>query len=126
VWLAIGPKGWSEPLIKESNFSIMGAVYLEECIKKRLIPYIRANYDDNYVFWSDRASSHYAKNVINHLDREKINYVAKEGNPANVPEARSIEDFWAILKAQVYANAWRTENIRHPFNGLLFGGVFYM
>jgi transposase len=43
VWLAIGPNGWSDPLIKESNFAINGTVYLEECIKKRLIPYIRSN-----------------------------------------------------------------------------------
>lgn len=34
VWMIIGPNGWSEPLIKESNFATNGSVYLEECIKK--------------------------------------------------------------------------------------------
>lgn len=33
VWIAIGLRGVSEPLIKESNFAINGHVYLEECIK---------------------------------------------------------------------------------------------
>ncbi|CAG0879817.1 unnamed protein product [Darwinula stevensoni] len=94
VWIAIGPNGMSEPLIKESKFAINGQVYLEDCIKSRLLPYIRTNYDDNYVFWPDKASSHYSKVVIEHLDREGVNYVAKEDNPANLPEARSIEDFW--------------------------------
>jgi transposase len=116
VWLAIGPNGWSELLIKESNFAINGAVYLEECIKKRLIPYIKANYDDNYVFWPDKASSHYAKVVVEHLEQEGINFVAKEDNPANLPEARSIEDFWAILKGRVYANSWKAENTRQLTN----------
>jgi hypothetical protein len=84
--------------------------------KKRLIPYIRANYDDDYVFWPDKASSHYAKIVVKHLDQEGVNYVAKENNPSNVPEARSIEDFWSILKARVYANSWRVENTRQLTN----------
>jgi hypothetical protein len=87
-----------------------------EMHKKRLIPYIRANYDDDYVFWPDKASSHYAKIVDKHLDQEGVNYVAKEDNPANVPEARSIEDFWSILKARVYANSWRAKNTRQLTN----------
>ena len=116
VWLAIGPNGWSEPLIKESNFAINGKVYLEECVKKRLIPYIRTHYDDNYVFWPDKASAHYAKAVVEHLEKEGIHFVSKEDNPANLPEARCIEDFWALLKSRVYANAWRAENTRQLKN----------
>ena len=27
-------------------------------------------------------------------------------NPANVPEARPIEDYWAILKREVYMDGW--------------------
>ena len=27
-------------------------------------------------------------------------------NPANVPEARAIEDFWALLKRDVYKDGW--------------------
>lgn len=116
VWIAIGPNGVSQPLIKDSNFAINGNVYLKDCVQNRLIPYIRAHYDDNYVFWPDKASSHYAKDVVNHLREEGIHFVAKEDNPANVPEARSIEDFWANLKGHVYANAWKAENTRQLTN----------
>ena len=41
-----------------------------------------------------RASSHYANEVVDYLRREKINFVGKYENHANVPEARPIEDFW--------------------------------
>jgi hypothetical protein len=93
MWIAIGPNGVSEPLIKDSNYAINTDTYLKECVQKRLIPYIQYNYDNNYVFWPDKASSHYANQVVNHLREEGVNFVEKEDNPANVPEARCIEDF---------------------------------
>jgi hypothetical protein len=68
------------------------------------------------VFWPDKASSHYANIVVNHLRDEGIDFVQKEDNPANVPEARSIEDFWSILKGYVYANAWKAESTRQLTN----------
>ena len=52
VWIAIGPKGLSRPLIRKSGFSINAQTYLDECIRKRLIPYIHSNYaEGSYVFW---------------------------------------------------------------------------
>ena len=106
----------SKPLIKESNFAINADVYLRECLQKWLIPYIRENYDDNYVFWPDKASSHYAKPVIRCLCEEGVNFVEKEDNPANVPKARSIKDFWSILKGRVYAKAWKAKNTHQLTN----------
>ncbi len=32
-------------------------------------------------------------------------------NPANVPEARPIEDYWAILKREVYMDGWTANNV---------------
>lgn len=112
VWVAISPRGISQALIRKSGFAINAQTYLNECIRRRLIPYIQANFQNGqYVFWPDQASSHYAKIVIDHLRQENINFVEKEDNPANVPEIRPIEDFWALLKSQVYANGWRAQNI---------------
>ena len=34
----------------------------------------------------------------------------KSQNPANVPEARPIEDFWSILKGEVYKGGWETDD----------------
>jgi hypothetical protein len=93
VWIAIGSNGASEPLIKNSNYAINADTYLKECVQKHLIPYVQRNYDNNYVFWQDKASSHYANKVVNHLCEEGVNLVEKEDNPANMPEARCIKDF---------------------------------
>lgn len=112
VWIAIGPAGLSQPLIRKSGYAINAQRYLDECIKRRLIPYIRQNYtDDQYVFWPDQASSHYAKIVLDHLRAENINFVNKSDNPANVPEIRVIENFWAYLKSLVYAKGWKAKNV---------------
>ena len=114
--MAIGPKVWSEPLIKESNFAINGRVYLEKCVQKRLIPYIRTHYDDNYVFWQDNVSAHYAKVVVEHLELEGTHFFTKEDNPANIPEARYVEYLWALLKSRDYVNAWGAKNTHQLTN----------
>ena len=33
-------------------------------------------------------------------------------NPANVPKARPIEDFWANLKAEVYSGGWKATTLK--------------
>lgn len=111
VWIAMGPKGLSHALIRKSGFAINAQRYLDECIKRRLIPYICEHYaQGEYIFWPDQASSHYAKTVLAHLRAENIEFVEKEDNPANVPEIRPIEDFWGILKSAVYKKGWKAEN----------------
>lgn len=111
VWIAIGPRGLSRPFIRKSGYAINAQRYLDECIQRRLIPYINTNYSNKpYVFWPDQASAHYAGIVTEHLAQEKINLVAKKDNPANVPEVRCIEDFWSYLKSLVYAKGWKAAN----------------
>lgn len=39
-----------------------------------------------------------------------INFVPKEDNPPNVPQARPIEDFLAFLSRKVYDNGWEAQN----------------
>jgi len=73
------------------------------------MPFIRKH--SNYIFWPDFASSHYANSVLNYLREQKIKFVEKTENPANVPEARPIEDFWADLKREVYKKNWSAKNV---------------
>ena len=102
VWIAISPKGLSKPYFRPSGMAINQEVYLNECIIKRLVPFIQEHHSDGkYVFWLDLASSHYAKTVINWLEEQKI---PKAMIPANVPEALPIEYFWQILKRDVREN----------------------
>ena len=102
----------SKILIRQSGLAINQKIYLEDCIKKRLIPFIKEHHQDSqFVFWPDLATSHYAKSVQAYLNEQNVRFVPKEDNPANIPEARPIEDFWSIIKGLVYKDAWQAENL---------------
>ena len=112
VWIAISEKGITTPYFVPSGLAVNQKIYLEHCIQKRLIPFIKKHHSDgNYMFWPDLASSHYAKSVIQFFDENKIKYVKRFDNPANLPEVRPIENFWSILKGLVYKNYWKAENL---------------
>jgi hypothetical protein len=112
VWQAMDEFGnVSEPFIKEG--SLTSPVYLEECIKKRLIPFIRQHHEQqNVLFWPDLATCHYANIVTSYLEEKGINIVTKESNPPNVPQARGIEMFWAACKRQYSSRPKEPKNLR--------------
>ena len=37
---------------------------------------------------------------------ENLNFVHRDINPPNVPQARLIENFWVILEQKVYEGGW--------------------
>ena len=61
VWIAISLNGHSDPFILEER-TMNTKIYQEECIRKRLLPFIQ-NFHPNIpvIFWPDLASIHYAK-----------------------------------------------------------------
>ena len=98
--------------MRPSGMAINQEVYLNECIKKRLVPFVQEHYrNGKYVFWPDLASSHFAKSVIEWLNNNNVKFVPKNLNIANVPEARPIEDFWAIMEKYVYKDGWTARNV---------------
>ena len=112
VWMAISPKGVSEALFQQSGLAINQHSYRDECLQKRLLKFVKAHHSEGqYVFWPDLASSHYAKTVVNWYNEQNINFVPKKINPANLPEVRPIEDFWAYLKRMVYADNYEAKNV---------------
>lgn len=74
-----------------------GAIYLNECLKKRLLPFIRSHTIFT-LFWRDLASAHYSKAVIEWYEKENVKYVPKEANPPNTPHLLPIETYWALVK----------------------------
>lgn len=111
VWLAISPKGVSRPYFRQSGLAIRADDYLE-IIQTRLEPFLKKLHSQgSYVFWPDLASAHYASKIQNYLKTKGIPLVLRSLNPANLPKARPIEDFWANLKAEVYKNDWKARNI---------------
>jgi len=77
------------------------------------LPFIKKYYSTTpYVVWPDLASSHYANSVQRWFANEKIPFVPRYLNPANVPKVRPIEDFWGVLKQNVYEKDWSAKNIK--------------
>lgn len=111
MWIAISSKGISVPYFQSSSsVSVNTDIYIANCLPKlkRFIEEKHAN--DKIIFWPDLASCHYANKTQNWLRKQKIDFVPKNDNPPNVPQARPIERFWAILSRGVYENGWEAQN----------------
>jgi len=112
LWIAISRKGISKPYFQRGGLGINQNVYQNECLRQRLFPFIReVHKDGKYIFWSDKASAHYANSTIDLMKREGIRYVNKLRNPTNVPQCRPIEDFFGYLSGKVYSNGWCAINL---------------
>jgi hypothetical protein len=113
VWVAASSKGLSDIFIVPSGTAINSERYIKDCLSERLITFIEDNHStEPYVFWPDLASSHYAKKTLDFLNDQNVKFVAKNENPANVPECRPIEGFWYLLKAEVYKDGWCAQNLK--------------
>ncbi|XP_065652827.1 uncharacterized protein LOC136080143 [Hydra vulgaris] len=108
MWIAISDRGMSEPLFRISEaVAINSSTYINECLEKRLFPFIHKYHGDlNYLFWPDLASSHYSKDSLNWID-QYVYYVDKESNSPNVSQARPIQSFWGQLAKKVYEGDWQ-------------------
>ena len=96
-------------------FCIVGYT-LKECLPKLLAFINKHHQGDKYLFWLDLASSHYAKKAMEWLDEHKVPFVHRAANPPNVPQARSIEDFWSILADKLYNGGWEASNSQQLIN----------
>lgn len=100
VWQCLDEDGnLSEPFI--STGTIDADTYKRECLTHRLLPFINLHHRKaDVLFWPDMATSHYAGAVTQWLDENGIDYVKRADNAPNVPQARPIERFWALCKAE--------------------------
>lgn len=102
IWQAICSCG-----MKTDTFVTKGTInadiYLKECLKKRVLPFIR-KHRAPIIFWPDLASAHYAKKVLDWYESEGVSFISKDFNPPNCPEIRPIELYWAIIKKKLLAN----------------------
>lgn len=112
VWQAMDELGnVSDAFI--STGTMTGQIYLEECLKKRLIPFILKYHEiEDIIFWPDLATCHYAGVVTSFLAAKNIDFVSKKENPPNVPEARGIEKFWAECKRRYHHRSEEPKNLR--------------
>lgn len=117
LYIVISDRGVSKPWFKPSGLAINQEVYQNQCLRKILVPFIKKHHsDNNYIFWPDKASSHYAKKTLDYLTAENIPFVPKIRNPTNLPQCRPIEDFFGNLSSLVYKNNWKAKNIQQLKN----------
>lgn len=114
AWITISPKGHSKPYFDTSRGAIGAKTYKNECIKKRLVPFIKRYHSDgHYAFWPDLASAHYARSSIDMLEEYKVKYVSKSENPPNVSQSRHFENLWEEWKRRVFAGGWTPNNLQN-------------
>ena len=112
VWMAISSRGRSSVYFVPSGLGVGKNVYIEECVKKRLVPFIKEYHPDgNYVFWPDLAPAHYANDTQAAFNELGIKFIPKILNPPAVPQLRPIETFWAIFKRKIYENGWSAKTV---------------
>lgn len=111
VWCAISTAGISRPYVgRVKGEAINSQRYIQNCLTK-LADFIHEYHaEDNIMFWPDLASCHYARESQNWLNAHNIPFVPRNDNPPNLPQARPIEDFWALLSRKVYDGGWQAAN----------------
>lgn len=111
VWIAMSPKGCSEPFFLPKNKTMNKELFIEECIVKRLVPFIKKYYPNGgFIYWMDLASIHYATATLQKLRSLDIPFVPREENPPAAPQIRPIEDFWSYHKRLVYEEGFTANN----------------
>ena len=50
----------------------------------------------------------------------EVRYGRISDNPPNLPECRPIEQFWALLKTQVYKSNWQAKNLEQLRNRIRY------
>lgn len=111
VWCAISTRGVSRPYVGRVRGEALDSQrYIDSCLTK-LINFIEEEHvGDDIMFWPDLASCHYARQTQNWLADHNVPFVPRIDNPPNLPQARPIEDFWALLSRKVYDGGWEAQN----------------
>ena len=117
LYIAVSNKGVSEPYFRKSGLAVNQHVYKNDCLRSIFLPFIKKHHqNDDCVFWPDKASSHYAKSVVQFLNADNIPFVPKSRNPTNLPQCRPIEDFFGQLAQMVYKENWKAKNVKQLQN----------
>jgi hypothetical protein len=113
LYTAISDRGISKPYFCKSGLNIRKEIYINQCLKKITLPFIREYHNNRpYVLWTDKAS-HYANLTKKYFKDENINFVPYDHNPINLPQCRPMENFFGYLSSIVCANNWKAKSIQN-------------
>ena len=100
--------GWGlvGPYFVKAGESITAALYSTEILPEMIsdLNKLMKKLGDGYEFelQQNGAGAHFAKVTTDFLDEEKVDYWPKGHHPGNSPDLSSIENFWSVLKVDVY------------------------
>ena len=97
IWQAICTCGQRSGTFITNESNMNATLYLEECLKKRLLPFIR-QHSTSTIFWPNLTVCRYNNSVLEWYETENINFVKKDQNPLNCPELRPVEIYLAQMK----------------------------
>ena len=107
MWIAILPRGVSKPMIIQSGTNVNGEVNREMCLRGGLTPFIdEKDPEGGYLFCSVPAVTHYARDTVQFLEEAGVTTLKRDDNPPNMPQLRPTEDFWGVMKQEVYRGGW--------------------
>jgi hypothetical protein len=77
VWQVIDECGHvSDPYISDKTMT--REIYIKECLEKILLPFIKKYHKvDEIIFWSDMATCHYKRCVIDWFNSQNIKFIEK-------------------------------------------------
>ena len=111
LYIVVSSKRISKHFIQKSGLAVSQNTYVKSFLNKILFPFLKKYHNDgNYVFWSDKSTSHYSKKAIQFLEHENVHFVPKNKTSINLTQCRPIEDFFGILSNLVYENRWAAKN----------------
>ena len=71
VWVTISNAGiLTQLILKAKSCSIKSEIYIEECLLKRLLPFLYEHYPEfQYIFWPDLTSANYSNATVAWTDK---------------------------------------------------------
>jgi len=73
-------------------------------LMQKLLPGIRSIAEDVFVFQQDNAPAHCARDTVELLHRETLQFISPDMWPANSPDLNPVLDYriWGMLQGRVY------------------------
>ena len=94
-------------MLIQSGTNVNGEVCREMCLRGGLPPFIdEKDPEGEYLFCSVPAVTHYARDTAQFLKEAGMATLKRDGNPPNVSQLRPTEDFWGVMKQEVYRGGW--------------------
>ena len=113
LWLSMSKTEMSKSYVIPSTMAVRKELYIEECLQNRLIPFLNKHHKPgSFLFWPDKASSHYANATQKFMNEHSISFVPKDINPTEFPQGRPIEDFFGQLAQEVYKKGWIAKDLK--------------